>query len=154
MLSRLQSVPSANPAGPDRLSQKLEPQSPPIVGGEKPITHVCTGRVPLLTPTSKRPMGPCSLGQVGTGNTPRLLYSPWRAQRHRSEVIFAYAPSCPVSALATSSFTPGPMVELTVIRLMYVPFTPLGFALLTASTRVRIFSARAFSSKLALPTPA
>src|SRR5262245_25846654 len=46
------------------------------------------------------------------------------------------------------------MVELTETLLIYVPLEPAGFALATASTNALMFSTRAFSVKLALPTPA
>ena len=52
--------------------------------------------------------------------------------------IGAYAPA---AMLCGSTFTPGPMVELMAIRLMYVPLAPVGLAFWTASISARMFPA-------------
>ena len=57
-------------------------------------------------------------------------------------------------AVAGSSFTPGPMVELIDTFLMKVPLAPLGFARLIAVTSARTLAAIASSLNEALPTPA
>src|SRR5262249_7756092 len=63
-------------------------------------------------------------------------------------------PAPPPVRLAGSIFTPGPMVEATAIFFKNVPLAPDGFAFITASAKARMLSTRAFSLKLALPTPA
>src|SRR6266436_3296811 len=55
---------------------------------------------------------------------------------------------------SSAIFTPGPIVELMEIFFRYVPLAPAGLALTTESMRARTLAAMAFSSKLALPTPA
>lgn len=57
------------------------------------------------------PVGACSLGQVGSGRT-RRLYRPAEAGRKR------FIPPAYAETVATSSFRPGPMVELSEIFLM------------------------------------
>ncbi len=56
--------------------------------------------------------------------------------------------------LETSNFIPGPIVELIATLFTYVPLAPLGLALVTALTKVEMFSFKAVSLKLALPIPA
>ena len=58
------------------------------------------------------------------------------------------------SAVAGSSLTPGPMVELIDTFLMKVPLAPLGLARLIAVTSAFTLAAIASSLKEALPTPA
>ncbi len=92
--------------------------------------------------------GTCSLGQVGTGQGRPLLAAagqgpeaadlkargrpagecPRAANLETPQAAPALPPSEP-----RSSFMPGPMVELSETFLTKVPFTPLGFALATAS---------------------
>lgn len=57
------------------------------------------------------PVGACSLGQVGDGQA-RRLYRPAEAGRKRLQ------PPAYAETVATSSFRPGPMVELSEIFLM------------------------------------
>jgi len=59
-----------------------------------------------------------------------------------------------LSAVAGSSLTPGPMVELIDTFLMKVPLAPLGLARLIADTRALTLAVIASSLNEALPTPA
>src|SRR6266436_473928 len=62
--------------------------------------------------------------------------------------------SAQLSAVAGSSLTPGPMVELSDTFLMKVPLAPLGLARLIALTRALTLAVIASSLNEALPTPA
>ena len=79
---------------------------------------------------------------------------------NRSIALLACAGSCPPAAYAaavtlpSSTRRPGPMVEETATRWIYVPLAPVGLALATASTKARMFSTSLPSSNETLPTPA
>lgn len=96
----------------------------------------CFGRLPgarrlgQFRSTSK-PTRPAS-GATAPKSDLRILVNADLPHRDAANLRTSY---CVADAIALwSRRTPGPMVDLMETRLMYVPFAPLGFARLTAST--------------------
>src|SRR6184192_2762269 len=92
--------------------------------------------------------------RTGGAQRPCDLLAPSAACRKQATKLEKLLAGAQLSALAGSSLTPGPMVELIDTFLMKVPLAPLGLARLIAVTSAFTLAVIASSLNDALPTPA
>src|SRR5262249_49178827 len=137
-------------AAPIRLSQK----SWPLAEIRVAVGNPCLLRAPPeggLKPASRHQQSRTGSERcVARGLRPAPSTAPASRRAPRRKLLASAAQA----RLVNSNFTPGPMVEDRLTRLMKAPLIPVGRWREIAPTKAFTFAAIASSVKLAFPTPA
>src|SRR5262249_23655443 len=115
-----------------------------------------SGTIRRRRTSRRRPAGTGTRNPEGNAENPRAM--PWTVPTPLLWTNLTVAPAAvnqpPSCTDDGSTFTPGPIVEVTAMRCTKVPLAPDGLAFWTASMKALMFSTSFSAGNEALPTPA